>query len=99
MALRCAVLAVVVCLMTPVAWARARLVEVNGVRLAPAALQQLDRAACQRVPDGRYWIDWRSGAWGYRGGPQRGWVGEGCRQRPKSLSERGLLYSPGELLR
>ena len=80
-------------------WAQARHVVVNGQRLAPGELAQLDRASCLRVPNGRYWIDWRSGAWGYERGPQRGWVGENCRQRRKSLSERGLLYAPGELLR
>ncbi|MBT0962927.1 hypothetical protein [Denitromonas iodatirespirans] len=79
--------------------ARGRYVVVNGQRLDTAAMARLDRAACLRVPDGRYWIDMRSGIWGYEGGAPQGRVGDNCRQRPKSLSERGLLYSPGELLR
>lgn len=81
------------------AQAQYRYVVVNGQRLDTAAMARLDRAACLRVPDGRYWIDMRSGIWGYEGGAPQGRVGDNCRQRPRSLSERGLLYSPGELLR
>lgn len=79
--------------------AQYRYVVVNGLRLDTAAMARLDRAACLRVPDGRYWIDMRTGIWGYEGGAPQGRVGDNCRQRPRSLSERGLLYSPGELLR
>lgn len=80
--------------------AQARYVVVNGQRMGPAQLQRLDRASCSRVPNGRYWLNLRSGVWGYEGGPPQGRMGENCpRQRRKSLSERGLLYSPGELLR
>lgn len=80
--------------------AQQRYVVVNGQRLDTAAMARLDRASCLRVPNGRYWIDMRSGVWGYEGGAPQGRVGDNChRQRPKSLSERGLLYSPGELLR
>ena len=79
--------------------AQQRYVVVNGQRLDPVGLAQLDRAACSRVPNGRYWINMRTGVWGYEGSGPQGRVGENCRQRPRSLSERGLLYSPGELLR
>ena len=79
--------------------ARGRYVVVNGQVLGPAAVARLDRAACARIPDGRYWIDMRSGVWGYEGGVPQGRVGDNCQQRRKSLSERGLLYSPGELMR
>lgn len=81
------------------AQAQYRYVVVNGQRLDTASMARLDRAACLRVPDGRYWIDMRTGIWGYEGGAPQGRVGDNCRQRPRSLSERGLLYSPGELLR
>ena len=81
--------------------AQGRHVVVNGERLGPAGLRRLDAASCLRVPNGRYWIDMRSGIWGYEGGWAQGRVGDNCRNksRRKSLSERGLLYSPGELLR
>ncbi|MCZ4305071.1 hypothetical protein O4G98_10010 [Zoogloeaceae bacterium G21618-S1] len=79
--------------------AQTRYVVVNGQRLDTAGMARLDRAACLRVPNGRYWIDMRSGVWGYEGGAPQGRVGDNCRQRRKSLSERGLLYSPGELMR
>ena len=80
--------------------AQGRYVVVTGERVGPAGLRQLDAASCARVPNGRYWIDTRTGVWGYEGGWAQGRVGDNCRQsRRKSLSERGLLYSPGELLR
>ncbi len=83
-----------------VVYAQGRYVVVNGERVGPAGLRQLDAASCARVPNGRYWIDTRTGVWGYEGGWAQGRVGDNCRQsRRKSLSERGLLYSPGELLR
>ncbi|WP_230971053.1 hypothetical protein [Nitrogeniibacter aestuarii] len=76
-----------------------RMVVVNGQRMTPAQIDMLDQAACARVPNGRYWINMSNGVWGYEGGPPQGRVGDACRQRRRSLSERGLLYSPGELLR
>jgi len=79
--------------------AASRFVVVNGQRMSPAQVRQLDQMSCARVPDGRYWIDIRTGAWGYEGGPPQGRVGDACQRRRPSLSERGLLYSPGELLR
>ncbi|MEO8409037.1 MAG: hypothetical protein ABI478_00580 [Propionivibrio sp.] len=88
-------------LCTPViVGAQGRYVVVNGQQVGPAGLRQLDAASCVRVPNGRYWIDRRTAIWGYEGGLAQGRVGDNCRQsRRKSLSERGLLYSPGELLR
>ena len=85
---------------SPALLAQARHVIVNGQRMGPADLQRLDRASCTRVPNGRYWLNLRTGIWGYDGAPPQGRMGEHCRQqRHRSLSERGLLYSPGELLR
>ena len=82
---------------------------VNGRSLDSQQIAILDAAACTRVPTGRYWL-LANGAWGYEGFPfPAGYVGEQCAHaraaapepapRRKSLSERGLLYSPGELLR
>lgn len=77
-----------------------RFVIVNGQRLSDAQVAQLDRVQCTRIPNGRYWLNTNTGAWGYAGNPMRqGWLGDLCRQqqRHKSLSERGLLYTPGDL--
>lgn len=79
--------------------ALARFVVVNGERMSPADLQYLDRVSCSRVPDGRYWINLRTGIWGYPGGGAQGHIADNCNTRQPGLSERGLLYSPGELLR
>ena len=61
-----------------VSQAQARYVVVNGQRMGPAQLQRLDRASCSRVPNGRYWLNLRSGVWGYEGGPPQGRMGENC---------------------
>lgn len=53
---------------TPTA-SSARAVVVNGNRLDPKSLADLDRAARTSVPDGDYWYDARSGACGANGGP------------------------------
>jgi hypothetical protein len=79
--------------------AAARYVVVNGERLNTADIQYLDRISCSRVPDGRYWIDMRSGIWGYERGGMQGHIADRCNTRRPGLSERRLLYSPGELLR
>jgi hypothetical protein len=60
------------------AHAQTRFVVVNGQRLSDAQVATLARLNCTEVPDGNYWLDLRSGAWGYAGGPQQGVVGEGC---------------------
>ena len=81
-----------------------RLIVVNGEALSVEQIAVLDAVACTLVPSGRYWL-MPNGAWGYEGVPiQAGFLGEQCHSAPaparrKSLSERGLLYSPGELLR
>ncbi len=85
--------------------AHQRNVVVNGHKLTPVQLAQLQFFHCAFVPDGSYWLNMQSGAWGYAGNPWRqGWLGDPCRggngggnQRHKSLSERGLLYTPGDL--
>jgi hypothetical protein len=79
-----------------------RQVVVNGVRLSPAQLATLDGMHCTRIPNGAYWLNTRTGAWGYAGNPWRqGFLGDPCRLsgngRHRSLSERGLLYTPGDL--
>jgi hypothetical protein len=89
------------CAEAPLAQA-ARVVVINGSLIDDATLAQLDRAACSRVPDGHYWLNLQTGQWGYAGEPWvRGHIGDACRpaaQRRPSLSERGRLYRPGEIL-
>ncbi len=79
-----------------------RLVIVNGQRLDVGQIAWLEQRNCAAVPNGRYWLDLRSGAWGYAGWPQvQGYLGAACgaaRSQPRSLSERGLLYRPGEII-
>jgi len=78
-----------------------RHVVVNGRVMNQQALDSLDRAACQQVPNGYYWLDLSTGIWGYAGNPTpQGHISDGCRQaRRPSLSERGMLYSPYDWVR
>jgi hypothetical protein len=56
-----------------------RIVIVNGALMSPASLDKLDRAACARIPDGSYWLNTRTGAWGYVGDSHaQGVIGERC---------------------
>jgi len=78
-----------------------RFVVVNGTRLTNPQIQQLEEAACTPIPNGRYWLQ-QSGMWGYEGNAQpQGYLGDCCRMqcRRPSLSERGMLFAPGELAR
>jgi len=90
-------------LATP-AMAQSRLVFVNGQRMTDRQISQLEFFACTSIPNGGYWLNLDNGAWGYVGNWRvQGIFGDLCnvpaqRQR-RSLSERGLLYSPGEILR
>jgi len=89
------------------AYAQTRLVVVNGQRMSDQQIRQLEYFACTPIPNGWYWLNLNNGAWGYVGNWQvQGYFGDQCgrpnnaqasRQR-KSLSERGLLYSPNEIL-
>jgi hypothetical protein len=74
-------------------------VVVNGRVLSQSEIYALERQACTSIPAGNYWLR-NDGIWGYAGNPvPQGRVWEYCVQRRHpSLSERGLLYSPGELL-
>ena len=65
---------------------------VNG---RPATLYEAQWMAARNLPPGSYWRQ-NNGNWGVAGDPDA--LGNVYGRRP-SLSERGLLYSPGELLR
>lgn len=85
--------------------AQTRFVVVNGQRLNDDQIVFFDRIQCTRIPNGRYWLNTVTGAWGYAGIPvTRGYLGALCngggggsQQRHRSLSERGMLYTPGDL--
>jgi len=89
------------------AHAQSRLVVVNGVRLSDRQIEQLEHFNCAQIPNGWYWLNLANGAWGYIGNWNvQGYFGQYCnaagnheaRQRRQSLSERGLLYTPSEIL-
>jgi len=83
------------------AWAQTRSVFINGQHMSDAQVAALEQRACAPIPEGRYWLDVRTGHWGYAGNARvQGVLGEACarQQRPKSLSERRELYRPGEIL-
>lgn len=96
--------ALAISLVTTAAFAQNRIVFVNGQRMTNQQIAQLEFFACTAIPNGNYWLNLYNGAWGYVGSWQvQGTFGDQCngqaqRQR-RSLSERGLLYSPGEILR
>lgn len=56
-----------------------RQVFINRTRLSSATLAQLEPPGAPRIPDGRYWYDPRSGAWGLEGSFTRGFVQAGLR--------------------
>ena len=56
------------------AWAQARSVVVNRMRLSERQLTDLERQYQVQVRDGAYWYDRVSGAWGLDGGPTAGWI-------------------------
>lgn len=94
-------LVVLVCSLVGVAAAE-RSIVVNGQRLRPAEIRYLEQWTCTPVPNGAYWLNMQSGIWGYAGNliPQ-GHISDRCgrQARRPSLSERGMLYAPGEILR
>lgn len=51
-----------------------RNISVNGVQLKPATIQALDQGSRGRIPNGRYWYDQISGAWGRQGEPTLGFT-------------------------
>jgi hypothetical protein len=59
--------------------AQSRWVFVNGQRMSDAQVAELTRIGCGDIPDGAYWLNTRTGAWGYAGNPRvQGVLGERC---------------------
>ena len=94
-------------LITTEVFAQSRVIFVNGIRMSDQQVSHLEYYACTTIPNGSYWLNLFNGAWGYFGNFKvQGYFGDQCKlpgnaqanQRRKSLSERGLLYSPGEIL-
>jgi hypothetical protein len=79
--------------------AQTRMIVVNGQRLSDAQIASLEQRACTHIPNGQYWLDFQTGAWGYANNPRvQGVFGDFCGARQPSLSERRQLYRPGEIL-
>lgn len=54
-----------------------RHVMINRVRLPEATVNALEQRWSTRIPDGTFWYDRVSGAWGLDGGPTAGWIAAG----------------------
>jgi hypothetical protein len=94
MKVRCMVLAAVLLALSTSALAQ-RHVWVNGQRMNAQQLSQLDRAHCGFVPNGRYWLNLRSGVWGYwNNAHPQGHIADNCRHRG-STGGRGHILDRG----
>jgi hypothetical protein len=63
-----------------------RNVWVNGQRMSSHQLSQLDRAHCGIVPNGGYWLNLRTGVWGYWNNPRpQGHIADNCGQRGSAV--------------
>jgi len=78
-AARSALLPLALALFASAAGAQSRYVFVNGQRMTDPQVQALAQRACTEIPDGAYWLNLQTGAWGYAGNPQvQGTFGEAC---------------------
>src|SRR5262245_66609171 len=71
-----------------------RYVLVNGERMSIPQIQALERARCGPIPNGSYWLDYRTGIWGYAGNPRpQGHIAENCYSpgRRPSLPDRAIM--------
>lgn len=80
--------------------AQTRWVVVNGERLSDAQIAHYDRLQCTTVPDGHYWLNPRTGVWGYAGDPRpQGRLGDGCAQEAPGGVNADGTYGPFATLR
>jgi hypothetical protein len=69
--------------------AAGREIYVNGQRLNAVEIFALDLLNCgSAVPNGRYWINWVTRAWGFEGGPQQDFLPQ-CEQQAETSSGHG----------
>ena len=72
-------LAVVMSVFSLGAIAQSRQVYVNGQYLSDGQVAALARRNCAYIPDGAYWLNLQTGAWGYAGNWQvQGRLGDAC---------------------
>lgn len=72
-------LALALLLFSSDALAQSRRVFVNGQWLTDAQVAALARTNCRDIPNGAYWLNTQTGAWGYAGNPRvQGAFGEAC---------------------
>lgn len=91
------ILAAASCLTAVAAMAHSRWVFVNGQRMSDVQLAELDRLQCVAIPNGAYWLNLRTGAWGYAGNPRvQGVLGERCATSAGPTGGRNLdgTYGP-----
>lgn len=74
---RIALLLALCVLSTASAAAQQRNVVINHARLTDQAVRGIEQQWKTQIPDGRYWYDRVSGAWGLDGGPTAGWIPPG----------------------
>jgi hypothetical protein len=65
----------VVGLLSHSAMAFQRYVIVNGEQMTASQLTLLDQLHGEYIPNGRYWLNYNTGEWGYEGGPAQGVLG------------------------
>ena len=71
------------CLTAVAAAAQSRWVFVNGQRLSDTQVAALAHTNCRDIPNGAYWLNAHTGAWGYAGNPRvQGVFGEACNNGP-----------------
>ena len=77
-----AVIPLVLTLWATGANAQSRNIFVNGLRMTDRQAQVLEQQACTSIPDGAYWLNVQTGAWGYVGNPRaQGSLGDQCQQQ------------------
>ena len=58
-------------------------------------LDKLDRADCRTLPDGNYWLNRRSGTWGFAGERMvQGRIGDGCRANKRAVPKSRSIARP-----
>jgi hypothetical protein len=84
--MRASMLAVVFGLLSSGALADREMV-VNGQPMTPAQITEIERLACRTLPDGEYWLDTKTGVFGYVDNPRpQGRLRDSCNRLPRRAS-------------